>query len=220
MARQAPLIHVNTMAALPTYIGAAVGADDRTSRPADLRGDFVPWSTIHKVGAVAGLAPNLSNYEATCRSFSWRAARGDLDGLAGGGLNIAYEAVDRHVARGRGDHRAIVWIGKSDAVRNYSYADLAVASNRFANVLRNLGVDRGERVFALAGRIPGALRGRARNLESWRRLLSAVFRLRTRSHPPAHEHRARPASSSRPRRCTARRSCPGGPRWATCTTCY
>jgi acetyl-CoA synthetase len=77
-----------------------------------------------------------------------------MDGLASGGLNIAYEATDRHVAKGRGDHRAIVWIGKNDAVRTYSYADLAVASNRFANVLRSLGVGRGDRVFALAGRIP------------------------------------------------------------------
>jgi acetyl-CoA synthetase len=77
-----------------------------------------------------------------------------MDGLASGGLNIAYEATDRHVAKGRGDHRAIVWIGKNDAVRTYSYADLAVASNRFANVLRSLGVGRGDRMFALAGRIP------------------------------------------------------------------
>ena len=114
----------------------------------------MPWSTIHKVGAAAGLAPNLANYEATCRSFTWRTARGELDGLPGGGVNIAYEAADRHVARGRGDHRAIVWIGKNDAVRTYSYADLAVASNRFASVLSSLGVNRDDRVFALAGRIP------------------------------------------------------------------
>jgi acetyl-CoA synthetase len=114
----------------------------------------VPWSTIRKVGPVAGLTPNLSNYEAACRSFSWRSARGELDGLTGGGLNIAYEAADRHVARGRGAHHAIIWIGKNDVVRTYSYADLAAASNRFGNVLKNLGVGRGERVFALAGRIP------------------------------------------------------------------
>ena len=114
----------------------------------------MPWSTIHKVGAAAGLAPNLANYEATCQSFTWQTARGELDGLAGGGLNIAYEAADRHVARGRGNHRAIVWIGKNDAVRTYSYAELAVASNRFASVLSNLGVHRDDRVFALAGRIP------------------------------------------------------------------
>jgi len=114
----------------------------------------VPWSAIHKVEVVAGLTPNLSNYEAACRSFSWRQARGELDGLSGGGLNIAFEAADRHVARGRGEHPAIVWVGKNDAVRTYSYADLVVASNRFANVLKDLGVGRGERIFALAGRIP------------------------------------------------------------------
>jgi acetyl-CoA synthetase len=114
----------------------------------------VPWSAIRKVEAVAGLTPNLSNYETACRSFSWRQARGELDGLSGGGLNIAFEAADRHVARGRGEHPAIIWIGKNNAVRTYSYADLVVASNRFANVLKDLGVGRGDRVFALAGRIP------------------------------------------------------------------
>jgi len=82
----------------------------------------VPWSTIRKVGAVGGLTPNLADYEATCRSFSWQAARAELEGLSGAGLNIAHEAVERHVAKGRGNHPAIIWIGKNDAVRSYSYA--------------------------------------------------------------------------------------------------
>ena len=43
--------------------------------------------------------PNLLDYEETYSSFSWDDARAMLDGLPGGGLNIAYECVDRHAAR-------------------------------------------------------------------------------------------------------------------------
>lgn len=97
---------------------------------------------------------NLKDYEAARRTFSWDAARGLLDGLPDGGLNIAFEAVDRHVAHGRGDRRAIAWIGKDGARRDFSYADLQAETGRFANVLAALGVGRGDRVYCLLGRTP------------------------------------------------------------------
>ena len=82
-------------------------------------------------------------------------------------MNIAHEAVDRHAAGARAVHFALRWLGKGGAVRDFSYADLSARSNRFANVLAQLGVGAGERVFVLAGRIPelyfavlGALKAR------------------------------------------------------------
>jgi acetyl-CoA synthetase len=114
----------------------------------------VPWDAIRKELEPGGLAPNLRDYARTCAEFSWSAARRELDGLPDGGLNIAYEAVDRHVRRGRGDVPAIRWLGKDEAVKVLSYGDLAELSNRFANVLRRLGIGKGDRVFALLGRVP------------------------------------------------------------------
>jgi acetyl-CoA synthetase len=99
------------------------------------------------------VTPNLTDYEAACREFSWAAARAELDG-PGAGLNIAHVAVDRHALGARRDHRAIRWIGKSGAVQDFTYADLLRETNRFANVLQFLGVGKGDRVYALAGRIP------------------------------------------------------------------
>jgi acetyl-CoA synthetase len=86
--------------------------------------------------------------------FSWDTARTELAGLPDGGLNIAFEAVDRWVAAGFGERIALRWLGKNSERREFSYADLARLSNRFAHLLDRLGVTPGERVCLLAGRIP------------------------------------------------------------------
>lgn len=54
--------------------------------------------TIIRKGASFAKPPNLSDYAQARRDFSWTEARGRLDGLPDGGLNIAYEAVDRLVS--------------------------------------------------------------------------------------------------------------------------
>jgi acetyl-CoA synthetase len=115
----------------------------------------VAWPTIIKSCGESGTIPNLQDYEAVRSHFSWEQARQDLDGLPRRqGLNIAHEAVDRHATGIRGSHLAIRWLGKNGAVDDYSYRRLYELTNRFANVLRQLGVNTGDRVFVLAGRIP------------------------------------------------------------------
>ena len=99
--------------------------------------------------------PNLLDYEAACRSFSWASARTELEGLPGGaGLNIAHEAVDRHATGAGGSRTALRWLGRDGTRRDFSYAELRELSNRFANVLRGLGVGPGDRVVSLLGRVP------------------------------------------------------------------
>jgi acetyl-CoA synthetase len=101
------------------------------------------------------IAPNVDDYARARAAFTWAAARAELDGLPdAGGLNIAHEAVDRHAAGPRRDRVALRWLGKNGAIRDYSYGDLRELTDRFANVLDGLGVRRGDRVYALAGRIP------------------------------------------------------------------
>ena len=86
--------------------------------------------------------------------LGWEAARGRLDGLPGGGFNIAHEAVERHAAGPRADHTAIRWLAAAGEERSISYAELSRLSSRFANLLRGLGIARGDVVFVLCGRIP------------------------------------------------------------------
>ncbi|MBI1844908.1 MAG: acetate--CoA ligase [Actinobacteria bacterium] len=113
------------------------------------------WRTIEKLPVAGGTVPNLVDYEETCRTFSWEGAGALLDGLPGGsGLNIAHEAVDRHVAHGRGDRVALRCLDRAGNSTDLTYRDLQEQTNRFADALRTMGVARGERVFVLAGRIP------------------------------------------------------------------
>ncbi len=113
------------------------------------------WPIIVKRPVSGAAAPNLDDYTRARDTFSWAAARSELDGLPGRlGLNIAHEAVDRHAAGPHARHVALRWIGKDGEVHDYTYARLAELTNRFANVLNSLGVGRGDRVYVLAGRIP------------------------------------------------------------------
>ena len=100
--------------------------------------------------------PNLASYETTYSNFDWEAASiAELDGLPDGrGLNIAHEAVDRHAAGPLADKLAWRWIGKSGERRDFSYRDLSILTNKFANVLQSLCVGKNDVTFVLAGRIP------------------------------------------------------------------
>lgn len=113
------------------------------------------WKTIQKTQIGWKVVPHLTNYEQTQATFSWTTARSRLEGLPHGqGLNIAYEAIDRHALGTRRNHLALRWLSKHNEVLDFTYADLRAQTNRFANVLQRLGVSKGERVFLLAGRIP------------------------------------------------------------------
>jgi acetyl-CoA synthetase len=101
------------------------------------------------------VAPNLKDYDQVTRAFSWQDARRELEGLPDNqGINIAHEAIDRHAKGPLRDHLALRWLGKRGQVQDYTYGQLQRLTNRFANVLTQLGVGRGERVYALTGRIP------------------------------------------------------------------
>ncbi|MCW3783275.1 acetate--CoA ligase [Defluviimonas salinarum] len=102
----------------------------------------------------AARTANMPDYEVVRKAFSWKEARAALAGLPGGGLNIAHEALDAHVAAGRGEKIAIRWLGRDGGRRDVTYDDLTRETNRFANVLGSLGIGPGEAVYSLIGRAP------------------------------------------------------------------
>jgi acetyl-CoA synthetase len=112
------------------------------------------YAPIAKASASFRVAPNLVDYDAEVKRFSWDSVRAELEGLPGGrGLNIAHEAVDRHARGASAERVALRCIGKDGAARDVTYGALAEQTNRFANALRRLGVVKGDRVFVLSTRI-------------------------------------------------------------------
>jgi len=112
-------------------------------------------TTVLEKEPVAGAPPpNLTDYERERVEFSWEAARAELAGLEGGGLNIAHEAVGRHAAGPARDRVAFRFLPRKGAPEDVTYGELHARVGRFANVLADLGVAKGERVFTLLGRVP------------------------------------------------------------------
>jgi acetyl-CoA synthetase len=74
--------------------------------------------------------------------------------FVGGTLNVSYNCLDRHVEAGNGDKVAYHWEGEPGDTRTITYADLLDEVQRFANVLKDLGVARGDRVAIYMPMIP------------------------------------------------------------------
>ena len=74
--------------------------------------------------------------------------------FVGGRLNVCHNAVDRHVLAGRGDEVAYHWEGEPGDTRTITYADLHADVQRFANVLKGLGVVKGDRVCVYMPMVP------------------------------------------------------------------
>ncbi len=100
------------------------------------------------------IKPNLADYDRAVKHGNWEDAMQGLDGLPGGGINIAYEAIDRHCKGPLKTKTAMIWEGRDAELLRYTFDDMRRESNRFANALKKLGVRKGERVFVFLDRIP------------------------------------------------------------------
>lgn len=103
--------------------------------------------------AASASNPNMSDYEKWSAEFKWEDVEKQFTWFETGKVNMAYEAIDRHVASGRGDKVALYY---SDSQRDeaYTFSQLSRKTNQFANVLRKLGILKGERVFIFMPRTP------------------------------------------------------------------
>jgi acetyl-CoA synthetase len=98
---------------------------------------------------------HLLDYEKVRTSFSWKNIAQELSDLPDSkGLNIAHEAVDRHAKTQLKDTVALRFIRKDKSFQDFTYGELQKLTSKFANVLQNLGIKKGERIFSLAERIP------------------------------------------------------------------
>ena len=74
--------------------------------------------------------------------------------FVGGKLNLSYNCVDRHALGARAEKTALIWEGEPGEVRRLTYRELHGEVQRFANVLKGLGIQKGDRVAVYMGMCP------------------------------------------------------------------
>ncbi|MEN1969434.1 acetate--CoA ligase [Lentibacillus sp. N15] len=97
--------------------------------------------------------PNLKNYEEVYASFSWEDVEKEFSWYQSNKVNMAHEAIDRHADSWRKNKVALYY---SDGNRDekYTFQDMKWASNQFGNVLKKIGIAKGDRVFLFLPRAP------------------------------------------------------------------
>jgi len=74
--------------------------------------------------------------------------------FVGGQINLSYNCVDRHAQGARRNKTALIWEGEPGEVRKLSFAELHIEVQKFANVLKGLGIQKGDRVAVYMGMTP------------------------------------------------------------------
>ena len=90
---------------------------------------------------------------ASVRKFDF--VNGQIEWFSGGKLNASYNCIDRHIKKGHGDETAIIWEGNDpNQSRKFTYNDLLKEVSQFANALKSLGVEKGDRVCIYMQMVP------------------------------------------------------------------
>ena len=98
--------------------------------------------------------PNLDNYAELAESFQWEDMYKELDWLPGGGLNMAHECIDRHANGPKRDKLALIWEGRNGEQEEYTFGQMKEETDKAADALKSLGIQKGDRVFLFLERVP------------------------------------------------------------------
>jgi acetyl-CoA synthetase len=109
------------------------------------------YPTIHK--GASELSAQMPDYDALRADFSWKAMEEALGLPHPNGVNKATVCIDAHPPEVM-QRDALLWEGTNGRKERYTFMALKQATNRFANVLTDLGVKKGDRVFVYLERIP------------------------------------------------------------------
>ncbi len=99
------------------------------------------------------LQPNLVDYAQTRKKFNWAEVEKEFSWYKTGKVNMAYEAIDRHTDGWRKNKVALYYLDDA-RYEKYTFQEMKLLSNKFANVLKKHGIGKGERVFLFMPRSP------------------------------------------------------------------
>ena len=103
----------------------------------------------------ANIAERLTWFQKwdTIRDYDF--VNGEIKWFEGGTLNACYNCLDRHVEAGHGEATAIIWEGNHpDEDKTFSYRELLTEVKKFANVLKDIGIEKGDRVCIYLQMVP------------------------------------------------------------------
>lgn len=100
----------------------------------------------------ASIAKELHWFKPWDKVLEWEAPWAKW--FVGGQINLSYNCLDRHVQTWRRNKAAIIWEGEPGEVRTYTYQQLLLEVERFSNVLKNLGIKKGDRIAIYMGMVP------------------------------------------------------------------
>lgn len=103
--------------------------------------------------AIAG-EHNLKDYEKACQNFKFEDVKNEFSWHSTGKMNIAYEAVDRHVNEKNSGESTAMYFSDGKRELSYTFSQLKLLSNKFANVLKKYGIKKGDRVGVFLPRCP------------------------------------------------------------------
>jgi len=98
--------------------------------------------------------PNLKNYEETYQSFKWEDIRPEIKYFEDGKINAARVAIDKHMKTPARQKLALLWENEAGEVKKFTFEEIFELANKIANILKKLGVQKGDRVFLFLPRIP------------------------------------------------------------------
>ena len=117
--------------------------------PAAIEPQAVEWVRKRK-----DIDANLKDYDAVAKDFNWKQVEREFSWAKTGKVNVVYEAVDRHAEGQRADKVALVYTDFAGRDERYTFQDLKTHTSRFANVLKDLGIKKGDRVGVFLPRTP------------------------------------------------------------------
>ncbi|KPJ97787.1 MAG: 3-hydroxypropionyl-CoA synthetase, partial [Nitrospira bacterium SG8_35_4] len=97
---------------------------------------------------------NISWYKKWDKVLEYDFHKPEIKWFVGGKLNASFNCLDRHLTSGRKNKAAIIWEADDGSYKTYTYQQLHLEVNRFANVLKKNGVRKGDRVAIYMPMIP------------------------------------------------------------------
>jgi len=103
----------------------------------------------------ANIAERITWYKKWDKVSDYDFRKADIKWFEGGKLNVSYNCLDRHVEAGKGDRTALIWEGNNpEEDKHFTYQELLDEVQKCANALKNIGVEKGDRVCMYMQMVP------------------------------------------------------------------